>query len=466
MVNDYAGVLFTNRIMKKENMNHLKYITAVVIGASLFSMGLNLYSPGILSTVYASQKITESTTIQDQDIYTQQSAGELFSFTLAQALQTLTGQITSLQNDPVSPKLLQIPVPVARLNDEVGDMSYRWLHECTPVSETSVLITCDCYFDRFRLQQKIFYLAEAPYYTPREVFRQDSRSFQETMKHPEFLEMRLPCPLPADGGYIYEVDGMLYYLTEDFKESTSICNLRNLMGDQYDFTVRWADENQCDVTTNASRMLACTDEGLLEYNLKTKEKNLLEAAYLVPHKDLSVDGDCSCGEPDYDFTGPLKAEYAPDDHGYAFTTGTEYGAPTGITFRSSDGETLYSKEGIESFGGFEWLETENASYFCAFYREKEETWMDRVNIATGEEETFKVPDDVFFGDLYVGFLTEDLLLCCNSKNEMTYGIYDLRSGRYLTPDVNANHADRHIMVLGSGCWKAKVLQYPVIKSYR
>ena len=103
MVNDYAGVLFTNRIMKKENMNHLKYITAVVIGASLFSMELNLYSPGILSTVYASQKITESTTIQDQDIYTQQSAGELFSFTLAQALQTLTGQISSLPNDPVSP---------------------------------------------------------------------------------------------------------------------------------------------------------------------------------------------------------------------------------------------------------------------------------------------------------------------------------------------------------------------------
>lgn len=447
-------------------MNHLKYITIAITGAFLFSMGLNLYSPGILSTVYASQKITASTTIQNPDIDTQQDAAELFLSTLIQALQTLTGQITSLPNDPVSPKLLQIPVPVARLNGEVGEMSYRWLHECTPVSETAVLITCDCYFDRFRLQQKIFYLAEAPYYTPREVFRQDSRSFQKAMKHPEFLEMRLPCPLPADGGYIYEVDGVLYYLTEDFKESTSICDLRNLMGEQYNFSVRWADENQCDVTTDASRMLACTDEGLFEYNLKTKEKNLLEAAYLIPHKDLPADGDCSCGEPDYDFTGPLKAEYAPDDHGYAFTTGTEYGNPTGITFRSSDGETLYQKEGIESFGGFEWLETENASYFCTFYREKEETWLDRINIATGEKEAFKVPDDVFFGDLYVGFLAEDLLLCCNSENGLTCGIYDLRSGRYLLPDVDTNHADWHIMVLGSGCWKAKVLQYPVIKSYQ
>ena len=88
--------------------------------------------------------------------------------------------------------------------------------------------------------------------------------------------------------------------------------------------------------------------------------------------------------PDYDFSGPVEAQYGPDDRSYAFATGTEeayWGCITGVVLRSKEGETLYHKE--EEFDplemeytvyveDFKWMELENEAYLAVFYSRYDE----------------------------------------------------------------------------------------------
>ena len=52
----------------------------------------------------------------------------------------------------------------------------------------------ECYFAEEKLQQKIFFLAEAPDFVPQEVFRQDYKICED----PEYLESRMRRPHPVD----------------------------------------------------------------------------------------------------------------------------------------------------------------------------------------------------------------------------------------------------------------------------
>ena len=105
----------------------------------------------------------------------------------------------------------------------------------------------------------------------------------------------MPCPHLVDGGYIYEMDGVLYFLDSDFQEASPLCDLRQIMGDSYLFSPGTSDI--CDVTEDASKLLLCMDEGLYEYDLESGEKKLLEPAFFAHHEiDYEVT-DCFCGVP-------------------------------------------------------------------------------------------------------------------------------------------------------------------------
>lgn len=85
-----------------------------------------------------------------------------------------------------------------------------------------------------------------------------------------------------DGGYVYEVDGALYFMDRNFQETSLLCDLCQLMGDLYSFSPETV--KTCDLTEDALRMLACTDEGLYEYQLESGERKLLEPAFLLVMK--------------------------------------------------------------------------------------------------------------------------------------------------------------------------------------
>lgn len=351
------------------------------------------------------------------------------------------------------PERVVFPKPQVTLDGGEGKWNYRWGYDCVLVDENTVLLSCDCFFAEQGLNQKIFYLAEAPDYVPREVFRQDSLGgFEDRIdfisQFPSAVERRFHRPRAVQAlsgveqdsaetapGYVYELNGGLYCLSADFRETALICDLRELMGGLYEFSPWTAEDSTCDVSMDASRMLACTDEGLYEYDLRQGGKTLLEPAVFQPYEIVHIEGDCDCGETGFEFSGPIAAEYAPDGQSYAFLAGNEYGEAESITLRSGEGETLYQRILEYNGYGLTWLESEATVCFAAFYREKEGTWMDRVDVHTGETETFAVPDGALGA---VSFLDGDSLIYYGKyvsayweekgQGRSVYEIYRLRSG--------------------------------------
>lgn len=373
-------------------------------------------------------------------------------------------QTPIIQKEEMNPEEVLFERAVAKLNGCEGKISYRWGYDSIVIDDETVLISCDYYFADEKLQQKIFYLAKAPNFVSQEVFRQNSRkeSDDTSQKSPDTLERRMICPLAVQDGYAYELDGALYCLSEDFHETTFICDLRELMGGLYEFSPWIAEQHICDVTGDVSRMLACTDEGLYEYDLKHGEKKLLEPALFEPYEIVHVEGDCDCGETGFEFSGPIEAEYGPDDQSYAFLAGTEYGDPESVTLRSADGETLYQKELEGYMGNFEWMEAEDTVYLAVFYREEAGTWMDRVDIHTGEKTTFAVPDAVFCrGSLIFGFPDGDSLIYYQKKTkdeEGKYKIYQLYGGEQQGMEIPQGEVKWRLIAL-------KGLDYQFIVKY-
>lgn len=323
------------------------------------------------------------------------------------------------------PQMVTVEKPRPMRNGEEGILSYRWGMDFISVSGTRLLFSCDCYFPGQKLQQKIFYVAEGPDFAPREVFRQDSLSNTEGLrgKAADVLEYRKICPQAVEDGYVYEANGALYLLSEDFEETKRLCDLRKLMGELYQFSPWVGGRNLCDVSWDASRILACTDQGLYEYDLENGEGKLLEAAMYEVHEIIPEEGDCSCGETGFEFSGPLEAQYVPGGEGYVFMTGTEYGDLLGIVLRSQSGETLYQKQTEDYRIGFCWMESERAVYLAAFYGDSAGVWMDRVDVKSGKKETFAVPEEVFFGSApCAGFLDPDHLVYLEQTEDSIAGI--------------------------------------------
>lgn len=392
-----------------------------------------------------------------------------------------TAQESKIQNKISFPEKVDFVEPIVKLNGEKGILNYAWDNDCIRVDADTFLFVMDCYFAEEKLQQKIFFLAEAPDFMLREVFRQDSRIWDEELKWPERLEWRMRQPHLVEGGYVYELDGVLYFLDKDFKEASPLCDLRELMGDFYSFSPGTSDI--CDVTPDASRILVCTDEGLYEYELESGERKLLEPAYFAPH-EINED-DCLCGQRDFRFSGPVRAEYGPDGQSYVFLTGTEeadWGDITGAVLRLGEGETLYQRYEKETefiteyVNDFKWMELEDETYLAVFYNEydaeKDNCLMDRVNVNTKEVVTFEVPADVYCGTdgcVAVGFLDADTFLHINySKphsdkeglsDKNIFEIYRLSSAERQDLEVTGE-ADWEIMVLDVGGYAAYPLRYP------
>lgn len=394
-------------------------------------------------------------------------------------------QESMIQNKISLPEKVDFVEPIVKLNGEKGILSYDWYiswfdwyNGCIRVDADTFLFVIDCYFAEEKLQQKIFFLAEAPDFMLREVFRQDSKIWDEELERPECLEWRMRQPRLVEGGYVYELDGVLYFLDRDFKEASPLCDLRELMGDFYSFSPGTSDI--CDVTPDASRILVCTDEGLYEFDLESGERKLLEPAYLAPY-EIS-EGDCSCGF-DFSYSGPVRAEYGPDGQSYAFLTGTEeadWGEITGVVLRSGEGETLYqlkdTEYGTEYVNDFKWMELEDETYLAVFYHkddvEKLNCLMDRVNINTKEVVTFEVPAGVYRGTdgcVAAGFLDADTLLYVNHSkpnsdkegisDKNIFEVYRLSSGERQDLEV-MGEADWEIMVLDVGGYAVYPLRYP------
>ncbi len=324
-----------------------------------------------------------------------------------------SGQETAGANTEAYLERVMPEKPEAELDGNAGELSYRWFMDVILIDKHTLLLSCDCYFPEEKLQQKIFYLAGTPDLKFREVYRQDSRIWEEKPPagSPEVLEQRMIRPKLTEAGYIYETDGVLCCLDKDFRSSVPICDIRELMGEQYLFSPWIEDKNKCDVTADASKMLACTDKGLYEYDLKKKNAKLLEPAVFTPYEIIPEEGDCMCGETGFTFSGPIEAEYSPDGNSYVFQTGTEYGDATGIVLKSLDGETLYQKEWIGSTNGFRWTEAGISHYLAVFYQEEGKAKMDRIDTKTGETESFDVPEGVFYkGMLCVAFLDAETML--------------------------------------------------------
>ena len=397
-------------------------------------------------------------------------------------------QESKIQNKISLPEKVDFVEPIVKLNGEKGILSYDWYiswfdwyNGCIRVDADTFLFVIDCYFAEEKLQQKIFFLAEAPDFMLQEVFRQDSKIWDEELERPECLEGRMRQPHLVEGGCVYELDRVLYFLDRDFKEASPLCDLRELMGDSYSFSPGTSDI--CDVTPDASRILACMDEGLYEFDLESGERQLLEPAYLAPH-EIS-EGDCSCGF-DFSYYGPARAEYGPDGQSYAFLTGTEeadWGDINGVVLRSAEGETLYQKEtdneigyGSEYVSDFKWMELEDETYLAVFYHkddgEKLNCLMDRVNVNTKEVVTFEVPAEVYRGTdgcVAAGFLDADTLLYINFSKPNSdmegltakniFEVYRLSSGERQDLEVTGE-ADWETMVLDVGGYAVYPLRYP------
>lgn len=330
---------------------------------------------------------------------------------------------------------VNFPVPTATLNGKEGEMYYLAGLDCVLIDADTVLLPCDCYFAEEKLQQKIFYVAKAPDFVPREVFRQTSCENTDMLTYspPERLEHRIVCPVPVADGCVYELNGALYHLSADFTEADFLCDLRGLMSELYDFSPWVGDqENNCDVTADSTRLLACTDTGLYEYDLTQGTKRLLEPADYEPYEIVHIEGDCDCGETGFTFSGPIYAEYAPDDQGYVFVTGDEYGGTEYLTFRSADGRTLYSRDISYNGHGYSWLETEDTACLAVFYDAvlygEDGRLMDLIDIYTGKTETFAVPADGF----NFCFLDADTLVYCK---ECVARSYELKGQKRSTYDV-------------------------------
>lgn len=384
------------------------------------------------------------------------------------------------QNEITIPQQIDFVEPIVKLNGEEGILDFFWADDCVRVDSDTLLFDIDCYFPGEKLQQKIFFLAEAPDFLLREVFRQDAKSWDEDLKRTERLERRMKRPYPVDGGYIYELDGVLYFLHEDFKEASLLGDLRQLMGDYYSSSIG-IDYRTCDVTADASRMIICTDGGLYEYDLEKGNRKLLESAYFAPH-EINED-DCLCGQRDFRFDGPVKVEYGPDDQCYAFLTGTEeadWGDITGVVLRRGEGETLYQKESDDVYD-FKWVESEDTIYLDVFYTERDEkgivsvAWlMDRVDVNTGEVVTFEVPKEIYSGGMMcckVGFLDADTLFYVNynkhdgeSEEKETnkkdiFEVYRLSSGERQDLET-VGDADWEIMVIDMYDYGTMSVRYP------
>ena len=108
------------------------------------------------------------------------------------------------QNVILTPKKINFAEPIVSLNGEKGILEFGWKDNFIRVDADTLLFVIDCYFPEGKLQQKIFFLAEAPNFMLQEVFRQDSRIWEEELKWPESLEWRMNRPHLVEGGYVYE----------------------------------------------------------------------------------------------------------------------------------------------------------------------------------------------------------------------------------------------------------------------
>jgi len=363
--------------------------------------------------------------------------------------------------------------PIVKLRGEEGELSYNWDHNSIRIDADTLLLISECYFPEEKIQQKIFFLAKAPYFVPEEVFRQDDKVWDKEPDPQEWMEQRMKRPHSVDGGYVYEVDGILYLLDKNFEKASPLCDLRQLMGDFYSFSPDTS--RTCDVTADASRLLACTDEGLYEYDMESGERKLLEPAFFAylenAYADALAEGDCLCGVRDFGFSGPVKAEYGPDGQSYAFLTGTEeadWGDFTGAVLRSKEGRTLYQKD-TEYMYDFGWVESEGAAYLAVFYMEDDgetRNWkMDRVDANTGEMMTFEVPKEVFWGAAgccVVGFLDADSLFYFNydkQDDQNVFEVYSLSSGQRQDLTVSGE-ADWEMIVLDENGYVTWPVRYP------
>lgn len=368
------------------------------------------------------------------------------------------------------PELVTFKKPVVKLNGEEGELSYDWNYNSVRVDADTFLFVSGCYFPEQELYQKIFFLAEAPLYFPREVFRQDSKDGNEQPHRIEQMHS-------VDGGYVYESDGMLYFLDGNVQKTSLLCDLYELMGDAWLFSV--GTFRTCDVTADTARMIACTDEGLYEYDLKNGNRKLLEPSEFEPHAYVLDENDCVCGFREYRFFGPVRVEYAPDGQSYAYLTGTEeadWGDLRGAVLRSGEGETLYQKE-TENVYDFKWVESEDTSYLAVFYTEKDENgiadvaWlMDRIDVSTGEVMTFEAPKKIYIGSgpwCIVGFLDADTLLYINWRDDTEEGkndesvlkAYRLSSGEWQDLEI-AGDVEWETMVFDGGGYNTIPVRYP------
>ena len=90
--------------------------------------------------------------------------------------QKLEVQNTEERDCIAIPEMISLEKPVVKLNGEEGELRYDWDYNSVRVDEETLLLTSECYFLKEDRQQKIFFLAKAPYYIPHEVFRQDDKS--------------------------------------------------------------------------------------------------------------------------------------------------------------------------------------------------------------------------------------------------------------------------------------------------
>lgn len=376
-------------------------------------------------------------------------------------------QDTEEQNCIAIPEMISFEKPDVKLNGEEGELRYDWDYNSVRVDEETLLLTSECYFSKEDRQQKIFFLAKAPYYIPYEVFRQDDKS-RGVSDPQEWEEYRMKRLNSVDGGYVYEVDGALYILDRNFHETSLLCDLCQLMGDFYSFSPNTV--KTCDLTGDASRMLACTDEGLYEYQLENGERKLLEPAFFARHEIVIAKGDCACGTRDFEFSGPVMAAYAPDGQNYAFLTGTEeadWGDITGAVLRTGEGKTLYQRE-TECIYDFKWVETGDTIYLAVFYQKDKSEKIDRVDVNTGEMVTFEVPEEIFLAflggfDCHVHFLDEDNLFYWNydkqDADQNIFEIYNLYSGERQDFEI-AGDVDWEIFVFDCGDHDTHLVRYP------
>lgn len=381
--------------------------------------------------------------------------------------QKLEVQNTEKRDCIAIPEMISLEKPVVKLNGEEGELRYDWDYNSVRVDEETLLLTSECYFLKEDRQQKIFFLAKAPYYIPHEVFRQDDKS-RGVSDPQEWEEYRMKRLHSIDGGYVYEVDGALYFMDRNFQETSLLCDLCQLMGDLYSFSPETV--KTCDLTEDALRMLACTDEGLYEYQLESGERKLLEPAFFARHEIAIAEGDCACGARDFEFSGPVMAAYAPDGQNYAFLTGTEeadWGEITGAVLRTGEGRTLYQRE-TEHIYDFKWIETGDTIYLAVFYQEDKSEKIDRVDVNSGEMVTFEVPEEIFLAflggfDCHVHFLDADNLFYWNydkqDAGQNIFEIYNLYSEERHDFEI-AGDVDWEISVFDCGDHDTHPVRYP------